>query len=278
MSSLNLPPYSVLMSVYVKDDPEYLNLAIGSMVAQTVPFEDMVIVCDGPLTDGLNEVLSGWQTQLGNRLKILRLPKNVGLGSALSEGMPLCSCDIVARMDADDISRLKRCEKQLIRMNQESLDVVGGYIEEFNRVPGDMKKVRQVPISQEAISEFAKRRNPFNHMTVMFKKDTVEQVGGYQPFSLLEDYWLWGRLLMNGAFVSNLPEVLVDVRVGSGMYARRSGLAYFKSQRELFRAFRQRGFISKIEEMGALIERGALAMMPSAFLKMIYSVLLRRRH
>ena len=235
------PPYSVLMSVYAKDDPAFLDEALGSMVGQTAPFHDMVVVCDGPLTGGLDAVLEGWQRRLGPRLLVRRLPENVGLGRALAAGLPLCSCDVVARMDADDISRPRRCGLLLAAMEARGLDVVGGSIEEFDRVPGDMGIVREPPLGQGDIERFARRRNPFNHMSVMFRRHVVEAVGGYQPLHLLEDYWLWVRVIMGGGRCGNVPEVVVDARVGSGMHSRRRGLAYLRSQVSLFRKMRGGG-------------------------------------
>ena len=145
MSENALSPYSVLMSVYAKDRPEYLDAAIASMAAQTVPFRDMVVVCDGPLTDGLDKVLDDWKWELDGRLTLHRLPENGGLGAALAAGLPLCRCDVVARMDADDVSRPDRCRILLGKMAADGLDLVGGAIEEFDREPGDMGSVRAVP-------------------------------------------------------------------------------------------------------------------------------------
>lgn len=277
VSNSNLPPYSVLMSVYVKDEPEYLNLAIESMVTQTVPFEDMVIVCDGSLTDELNEVLSGWQAQLGDHLKILRLPKNVGLGSALSEGMSLCSCDIVARMDADDISRSYRMGRLLKKMDEENLDLVGGAIEEFNSNPGDMRVIRRPPCDKVEIEKWLKSRNPFNHVTVIFNRNSVEKVGGYEPFPWMEDYWLWARMILNGCRCANVPDVVVDVRTGAGMYGRRSNVAYLRSQVKFFQQMRTMGIIGVPDQVKAILVRTIAALAPASLLKSIYNFFLREK-
>lgn len=275
MSEGKLPPYSVLMSVYVKDRPEYLDAAIASMARQTVPFRDIVVVCDGPLTDGLNAVLSDWEWELEGRMTICRLLENGGLGPALAAGLPLCRCDLVARMDSDDISRPERCRILLGKMSTDGLDLVGGAIEEFDREPGDMGAIRSVPTRQSDIEKRLKRRNPFNHVSVIFNRLAVEDAGGYQPFPWMEDYWLWARMIASGCSCANVPDVVVDVRVGDGMYNRRSNKAYLESQRRFFSELRKLGLISEIEQSKAVIERTAATVLPTSLVKMAYNVLLR---
>lgn len=277
MSAMDYPPYSVLMSVYSKDNPEFLDLAIKSMVLQTVPFADMVIVCDGPLTDGLNKVLAVWATQLGDCLQIKRLPENVGLGCALSKGLPVCSCDVVARMDADDISRPYRMEKLLKKMSDENLDLVGGAIEEFNFEPGDMCVVRRPPCGKEEIEEWLKARNPFNHMTVVFHRAPVERVGSYEPFPWMEDYWLWVRMIVSGCRCANVADVVVDVRAGAGMYERRSNTAYLCSQVRFFRRMRQLGVIGISGQVKAVLARTIATFVPTSLLKTAYNFFLREK-
>lgn len=277
MSATYLPPYSVLMSVYAKDKPEYLDAAITSMARQTVPFRDMVVVCDGPLTDGLDVVLDNWVWKLDGKLIVHRLPENGGLGPALAAGLPLCSCDIVARMDADDVSRPDRCRILLEKMSAGGLALVGGAIEEFDREPGDMGAIRMVPLDQDAIEKGLKRRNPFNHMTVMFDRRAVDGAGGYRPFPWMEDYWLWARMIAGGCSCANVPDVVVDVRVGDGMYARRSNSAYLKSQIEFFSALHRLGLVGRVGWARAVLERTVATVLPSRLVKAAYNGLLRGR-
>lgn len=277
MSSSNLPPYSVLMSVYAKDDSKFLNLAIQSMVTQTVPFEDMVIVCDGPLTDELNEVLEEWERKLDGKLCLHRLSKNSGLGLALAAGLPLCRCDIVARMDSDDISRSGRCELLLKKMAAQKLDLVGGSIEEFDREPGDMGSVRVVPLEKKDIDTWLKRRNPFNHVSVMFNRRAVQEAGGYQPFPWMEDYWLWVRMIACGCRCANISDVVVDVRTGDGMYARRSNVAYLKSQVRFFSELHELGLIGRLDQVKAITVRAIGTALPAGLVKAAYNKLLRKK-
>ena len=269
------PAYSVLMSVYKQDDPSYLDQSITSMVNQTVPFNDMVLVCDGPLTSEIESALEVWKKKLGEKLLIHRLANNSGLGVALSEGLPLCECEIVARMDADDISRPNRCELLLNALEERHLDVVGGAIEEFDKEPGDMGAIRRVPERSPEIERFAARRNPFNHVSVLYRRHVIEAVGGYESFLYLEDYWLWVRVIMGGGVCGNIPDVVVDVRTGSGMYGRRSNTAYLKLQMSFFARLREIGFINTMQYLRAVLERSAATFMPNRLVKAVYNRLLR---
>lgn len=277
MSDLVLPEYSVLMSVYKNDKAEYFDAAIASMAAQTVKPHDYVVVCDGLLTPELNACLDGWRRRLGGSFGVMRLSENQGLGYALNAGLPECKCDVVARMDADDISRSGRCEVLLSKMVSEDLDLVGGAIEEFDREPGDMGAVRMPPLSKRDIDTWLKGRNPFNHMSVVFDRRVVEQAGGYEPFPWLEDYWLWARMIARGCRCANVPDVVVDVRTGDGMYARRSNIAYLKSQVHFFSELRKLGLVGRAGQVKAVVERAAATLLPTGLVKIAYNKLLRTK-
>ena len=277
MNECRLPEYSVLMSVYKNDKAEYLNLALKSMADQTVKPHDFVVVCDGPLTSELDVCLDGWQECLGDALNIVHLSENHGLGYALNAGLPECRCDFVARMDSDDISRPNRCEILLSKMVSESLDLVGGAIEEFDRVPGDMGAVRMPPLSKKDIDTWLKGRNPFNHMSVVFDRHVVEQAGGYEPFPWMEDYWLWARMIAKGCRCANVPDVVVDVRTGEGMYARRSNMAYLKSQARFFAELRKLGLVGRADQVKAVAQRTMATILPTGLVKLAYNTLLRDR-
>ena len=272
-----LPPYSVLMSVYAKDASGHLDAAIASMVEQTVPFNDFVLVCDGPLTDDLYAVVAEWEQKLCDRMRVVRLFENRGLGVALNAGISECGCDIVARMDSDDVSRPERMAKLLRKMVSENLDLVGGAIEEFDKMPGDMGFVRMPPQSQIAINAWSKRRNPFNHMSVVFDRRAVKEAGGYQSFPWLEDYWLWVRMISKGCSCANVSDVVVDVGGGNGMIARRSTGAYLKSQVGFSPVLRGLGFINRFEQAKAILQRTAMTALPGSFVRFAYSRLLRER-
>ena len=277
MSELVLPEYSVLMSVYKNDKAEYLEAAIASMTNQTVAPHDYVVVCDGPLTIELDACLDGWQERLGDALSVVRLAENHGLGYALNAGLPECRCDVVARMDSDDVSRPERCELLLTKMVSERLDLVGGAIEEFDREPGDMGAVRMPPLSKKDIDVRLRSRNPFNHVSVMFDKKVVEQAGGYEPFPWMEDYWLWARMIAKGCHYANVPNVVVDVRTGEGMYARRSNMAYLKSQSRFFSELCKLGLVGRVGQAKAVAERAIVTLLPTGLVKLAYNKLLREK-
>lgn len=178
MSAEQYGAYSVLMSVYSKENPTWLRLAIESMQTQTLPTSDFVLVCDGPLTPELDGVIAEKQRQMGTVLTVVRLEKNMGLGNALSEGLRHCRNELVARMDSDDISCPDRCERQLAVFSRyPNVSICSGTIAEFSESPETTTCTRVLPERNDAIIEFAKRRSPFNHVSVMYKKSAVEAVG-----------------------------------------------------------------------------------------------------
>ena len=277
MSRIDLPEYSVLMSVYKNDKPEFLDLAIASMACQTVEPKDIVIVCDGPLTSELDATLEKWQKVLEKQLTLHRLNENHGLGFALNVGLSLCKCDIVARMDSDDISRPERCEILLSKLISEGLDLVGGAIEEFDRAAGDRGVVRMPPLTKKDIDTWLKGRNPFNHVSVLFDRHVVEGAGGYEPFPWMEDYWLWARMIARGCRCANVSDVVVDVRTGEGMYARRSNVAYLKSQVRFFAELRKLGLVGRADQVKAVAQRTMATILPTSLVKLAYNTLLRER-
>ena len=225
--------FSVLMSVYKNDKEEYLKLALDSIINQTVKSSEIVLVEDGPIPENIENLIKEYEKNIAF-LKVIRLKENGGLGNALNVGLENCSYDIVARMDADDISVLDRFEKQIVEFEKDdTLSIVGGYISEFINNPEESIGIRQVPLTHEEISNFIKGRNPFNHMTVMFKKQSVLEAGSYQDFHFLEDYYLWIRMFLKGYKMKNIDSILVNARVGIDMYKRRGGFKYFKSCKRL---------------------------------------------
>lgn len=265
--------YSVLMSVYAKEKPENLCEAIESVFRQTKKTDDFVLVCDGPLTDELDEVISRYS----ERLSVVRLPQNVGLGRALNEGIKYCKYNLVARMDSDDISRPDRCQKQLsvFRKNPQ-VSITSGIVEEFTESIDKVYSKRVPPEKHKQILKFAKNRNPFNHPCVMYKKYDVLAVGGYQDFYLLEDYYLWIRMLLNGAIGYNIQEPLLWMRAGDDLYKRRSGWMYAKSQCKLFMYMREKEFISDFECAGACILRICSSIAPNWLRKAVFYLFLRK--
>ncbi len=270
--------YSVLMSVYKQENAEHLQKSIESIAEQTYQTDDFVLVCDGPLTDELNAVIDGAKDSFGPVLSVIRLKTNVGLGRALAIGLVECKNELIARMDSDDIALPTRCEKQVAYMEAHpDCDLLGFQIDEYDY---DMEKCiyrRTVPTTHAEIAEFIKKRNPFNHMTVMYKKSRVLGAGNYVDCPLFEDYFLWCRMLQDGCRMANLDEVLLKMRGGESMYRRRGGREYNRCivhfQDELLRI----GLITKKEHRRNKFIRLAVSSMPTGLRKFLYERKLRKK-
>ena len=267
--------YSVLMAVYGKEKPEFFRQSIESMLAQTLPFSDFVLVCDGALTHELNEVISWAQEEMDEKLQIIRLKENKGLGKALRTGVPRCRCSVIARMDSDDISRPDRCERQFRIIERDGYDLVSGTLQEFVREPGDMDRLRVLPRTSEEILQYAKKRNPFNHPCVMFRKESVLRVGSYQDFPGFEDYYLWIRMLRKGCKGYNVQEVILDMRTGNGMYDRRGGRDYLYWVLRFQRYLYCKNFMTKKEYIQNCLVRTTVGAIPGGAREKFYHVFLR---
>ncbi|WP_135553787.1 glycosyltransferase [Paenibacillus cymbidii] len=237
--------YSVLMSVYIKEQPQYLKQSIDSMLNQTVFPDEIVIVKDGPLTEQLDSVLDGYASAYPSLFKIITNEQQLGLGMSLSTGLNHCKNELVARMDTDDISLPERCEKQLkeFQKNKE-ISLIGGTISEFIDIETNIIGRRIVPTRDNEIKAYLKKRCPFNHVSVMFKKNEVIKAGSYCDWYCNEDYYLWIRMYEYGSKFANLAETLVYVRVGPDMYKRRGGKRYYKSEKELQKYMYKKKIIS----------------------------------
>lgn len=269
--------YSVLMSVYFKEKPDFLRQSMESILKQTVKTDDFILVCDGPLNEGLDAVIAEMQTKFGEVLHVVRLEKNGGLGNALNEGMKYCKNELVARMDSDDISYPDRCEKQLALFNSKpEVSICSGIVEEFSERPEIVDARRVPPEHHQEILEFAKSRNPFNHPCVMYKKESVEAVGSYQDFYLLEDYYLWVRMLMAGYEGYNIQEPLLHMRAGSEMYKRRAGWSYSQSQIKLLTYMKNKAFINSRQFILGLIIRTGASIVPNWIRTLTFKLLLRK--
>ncbi len=217
--------YSVLMSVYIKESPENLRLSVESMMSQTIPPDDFVLYCDGTLTDALFREIDS----LKNRFPVINVIYNetaLGLGRALNNGLKFCRNDIIARMDSDDIAILQRMEKQLEAFEKQRADIVSGTVLEFVGSAENIINKKSVPETDAQIRKYSKRRNPFNHPCVCFRKQKAIQAGGYADCPYFEDYYLWIRMLAKGCVGYNVKEPVLYMRSGPEMYKRRGGLLY----------------------------------------------------
>lgn len=268
-------PYSVLISLYSKERPDYLRLSLESIFHQSLPPNEVILVEDGPLTNELYAVLDEYECSY-SQLKRIPLAINGGLGNALNEGIKHCSNELVARMDTDDICFPDRFERQVKFMNDNpDIDVSGTWIEEFENDIDNIVSIRKVPTNHTDISNYIKKRSPLNHPTVIFRKSAVLKAGNYQSFLLFEDWYLWARMMVNGAKFANIPVCLLHFRVSPDMMKRRGGLRYAKSSFRLQNEFYHLGLISRFQAIRNGVIRSIVYLMPNKIRSLIYATLLR---
>lgn len=225
--------FSVIISIYRNDCPDYVARAVESITTcQTRHPNEVILIVDGPIPSGLDNLVRKYESD--TLFKVIRLSENKGLGNALRIGVEKAGYDLVARMDSDDVSAPDRFEKQIAYMEAHpDCDVVGGQMSEFIDSEDNIVGNRPVPYEDKDIKQYLKSRCPLNHVTVMMRKNAVLGVGNYMDWHYNEDYYLWIRMTLNGAYFANLPDTLVNVRVGKEMYQRRGGWKYFKSEKGL---------------------------------------------
>lgn len=273
--------FSVVMSVYKNDNPQYYKTALDSVTKkQTLKPTQVVIVYDGPVSDKIDEITQKIRKE-NNEIEftVIKLNKNSGLASALNIGLKNCKYEYVARMDADDIAVPDRFYKQIKYLNKHpNIDLLGGYIAEFNDDPNKVISVRTVGCEKKEIIKMAKRRTPFNHVTVIYRKSKVLSIGGYATdFGKLEDYRLWVDMISSGSKYANIKSVLVKVRVGSGQINRRSDPREIHDWDNLQKYLLDANLINQIESIMNRLYIRVFTYMPPAMKKIAYSTLLRRK-
>ncbi len=270
--------FSVLMSLYVKEKPEYTRECFESLLSQTAKASEWVIVEDGPLTEELYQLLDEYQDKCPGLIKRVPLAQNVGLGMALREGVLHCSNELIARMDTDDISVPDRFERQLKEFAENpDLDICGSHIKEFEDDITHFTRARKVPIEDDDIKEYHKQRDGFNHVTVMFKKSKVLEAGNYQHALLMEDSLLWANMFLVGAYCKNIDDYLVLVRADKSMIERRGGFAYFLKYKQGRKCIRETGYISTWDYYYTLAVQLVVALIPNGVRKFVFQKLLRSK-
>lgn len=264
--------YSVLMSLYVKEKPEYLRLAIDSMLNQTVTPDEIVIVEDGPLNDSLYSVLD----EYNDKITRVRNEKNIGLGLALNVGLKACRNELVARMDTDDISKPDRCEKQLKRFEEKpELAIVGTWVDEFTNSPDQVVSTRAVPTDSDSIYHFAKKRSAFNHPAVMYRKSAVLKQGGYSDLRRNQDVDLFGRMLFAGEKAENIGEALLWFRSNDDLAKRRKSWDNTWSYIDTIKRFWKMGYSSFGDFAIVAIAQTGMYLMPVKLQHWVYKKFLR---
>lgn len=271
--------YSVLMSVYKNDSPEYLKLALKSIYdEQTRKPDEIVVVFDGPITARLMDVLNEFKGGKEEIVKYYPQEINKGLGEALRIGSEKCTGDYIFRMDSDDVSDPKRFEKQITFVERHpDIDVLGTDIAEFQNSPDEKDiRIRACPANHEEIVLMGKKRNPMNHVSVCIKKSALEKSGGYQTLLLLEDYYLWLNMIVAGCRLANINEPLVYVRVGNGFDNKRGSKKRIEGWKVLQNFMVEHDLISKREAKLNMVYIWGFVNMPPGLKKLLYEKVLRK--
>lgn len=267
--------YSILMTVYRGDKPSYVETSIKSVLNQTHQSNDIVIVEDGPLSEELEALVSSFENTR-SEINVVRLPNNVGLGKALNEGLPVCKNELIARMDSDDISMPERFEKQVKAFEDDpTLDIVGCPVKEFVGSSDNVVGKRDVPLDNESIHKYVRRRDPFNHPTVMYRKSKVMKYGPYGDYRKNQDTDLWIKLLSNGCKAINIDEYLLLFRFDEGTYKKRKSWTNTKTLINIrWKAFKDKN-CSLLDFFVVAGAQLAIYVMPSGLQRFIYQHILR---
>lgn len=271
------PQYSVLMSVYVKERPRWLRESLDSVLAQSVPPTEVVVVKDGPLTPDLESVFADYDLSYPGLFRFVSYPENRGLGYALSCGIKACSNEIVARMDTDDYSFPNRMERQLEIMVERRLDMVGSNVTEFIESWDRPVAKTDLPETHDEIAAYSKRRNPFRHPSMVFLRSKVLAAGGYNGgFPYFEDWDLFNRMLASGCRAANLREPLVAMRVSEDFYMRRGGWQYLTYAYRFKIAQFHCGYFTLFDYLASFLPHAVVCLMPNCLRGFFYKSFLRK--
>lgn len=267
--------FSVLLSVYWGEVPQFLCLALESLLNQTLLPSEIVLVKDGQLTPELDSVIQDFQHKCTVPLKIVPLSENSGLGAALNIGLKHCSYELVARMDTDDIAKPNRFERQMEQFRlYPDLDICSSWIEEFDGDINNILSVKKLPETHEEIIRYAHTRCPINHPAVMYRKQKVFEAGGYEGFP--EDYRLWIKMILHGCRFYNIQESLLYFRFSVATIKRRGGWKYAVSDIRSQIGFYQLGFLSVFDLCYNIAVRSFVRLVPTNARLYIYKNFMRR--
>lgn len=268
--------YSCLISIYAKEKPEYLVESLDCVIRQTVPPEEILIVKDGRLTDELEITLSEYAERHPNLFTFVEYEENRGLWYALSKGVPACRNELIMRMDVDDWSAPDRAEKELaILARRPEIGCVGSLVTEFEGGIDNPIALVDLPEEHDDIVAYGKRRCPFRHPSLMFRKGAVLAAGNYQEMPLFEDYDLYMRMASSGCVFYNIQESLVYVRTSQDFYTRRGGLAYMRKMLHFKGACLKRGDYTLSECIVATVPHIIVCLMPNGLREWVYNTFLR---
>lgn len=269
--------FSVLMPVYHKENPIFFKQALESIMQQTLMPDEIVIVKDGALTKELDNIIKNYSLNYNDLFNIITLAQNVGPGKARNAGLQACKYNYIALMDSDDIANLTRFEKQIGYLEKHpEIDCLGSNVTEFEGNQENIISKKVVPLTHEEIFKFGKWRSPMNNMTIIYKKDKVLEVGGYNSFNFGEDYLLFAKMLNAGMLFHNLEDCLVNARSGQRMLAKRVGWNKIKQEFLLFYKFKKMGYINNYQFVRNVSLKFLLRIIPNWLRSYIYRRFLRK--
>lgn len=269
--------YSVLMSIYYKENAEWFDKSIKSMFDQTIKPSEFVLVEDGKLTDELYGVVDKYKNEYPEIFKVIEIKENGGLGPALKKGIEECSNEFVARMDSDDYCLPERIEKEFeIFEKDPELGLVGTNVSEFIDNTDNVICNVILPETNEEIVKFSKKRCPFRHPSILYKKSAVLKAGNYREYYLCEDYDMWLRMIRSGCKCYNVQEILTYMRIGEDFYKRRGGHKYFKSIKRFKKEQLENGYFTKMEYLKTIVPHAIVCYMPNGLRDFVYKKFLRK--
>ena len=278
LTLMNKGNFSVLMTTYHGETPEFLDASLNSiLVDQTCVPDQLVLAVDGPIPDTLDEVIKRYKSKFQEELDVVYLPVNQGQSKASAEGFKYIRHEIFARMDSDDLCVSTRFERELEILNKGEVEVVGGWIAEFDNDCEKADSLRIVPERHEDIEKMFRKRMPLNNVTVMMKKSAVEKAGGYGRATVNEDYSLYVRMWVNGARFYNIPEVLCKVRIGNDMVGRRQDFRIYKDWKKDQRYLRENGKHTRFSEFVSNSRCFLFIITPKWVKKILYKLVLRKK-
>lgn len=271
------PPYSVLMSVYWKERPAYLEKSLTCIFSQSVLPNEVVLIEDGTLTDGLCAVITRYKKKYPALLKTFSFKNNRGLGPSLRDGITFCKNELIARMDSDDLCASNRCELQLGKfLENPDLDIVGCWESEFWNSEEKPFACHKVPEFHSDIFNFMKKRCGLLHPTVIYKKKAVLKAGNYRSCYLFEDYDLFARMLLSGAKAYNIQKSLYSLRVNPDLFRRRGGLKYARTLLRFKFGLWRKGFFSVGNFVVGGFGHATVCLLPNPLRVLFYKVFLRK--
>lgn len=260
--------FSVLISVYHKDSPLYLEEALESVINNSEVPSEIVLIKDGKLTNELEKVIDKYQKEY-NIFKIIQNEKNIGLGLSLAKGLSECKYEYIARMDSDDICKHDRFERQLNEI-EKGYDIVSCWSEFFENNINNVIAVKKRPEMHADIVKLSKRRSPVSHAASMYRKSSVLKAGNYKHCLYYEDYYLWLRMIKSGAVFYNIQDYIYCIRASNDQFGRRGGWKYLKLELGHLFLFYKEGYHSLYDYIINSITRIFSRLLPLKIRRFLY--------